>query len=364
MRTSYSALTTYQQCPLRFKFQEIDRIRVPKGFEAIFGSIIHSCLKFMFERSPLYPTVDQVIDHFQNQWQDNKVANLKPQADEEKAHHEEGIEILKKFYKKNQPWNFDVVDLESRFEVLIPDPETGEQHILAGIIDRIDKNQEKETFEIIDYKTSKRMPSQENLDKDLQMSIYHLGISRRWPHVKPGNIKLSLYFLKHGEKITTSRSQEDLEKTKIFVIGLIREIKGRLEKKDFPPYPTALCGWCGYKPMCPMFKHFYLKKSEPKSQEEINSAVREYFELKNKNQENNKRIAEIQALIYQFMKQESVDRVFGENGYLTKALQERLVYDMKKIKEILEEMGKWDEVTTKKQFPTLKASKLKKKTGV
>ncbi len=208
------------------------------------------------------------------------------------------------------------------------------------------------------------MPSQENLDADLQMSIYHLGIVRRWPHIKPESIKLSLYFLKHGEKITTGRSPEDLEKTKNFVIGTIQEIKERIKNNDFPAYPSPLCGWCGYKPQCPMWKHeFQSKISNLKSQKEIEEIIKEYFELKGQNTKNNKRLKELQISVFEFMNHEGVERVFGEGGYLTKAIQERLVYDMEKIKQIMEELGRWNEVATKKTFMALKASK-KKKTGV
>ncbi|PIQ69502.1 MAG: hypothetical protein COY22_02580 [Candidatus Tagabacteria bacterium CG_4_10_14_0_2_um_filter_40_13] len=359
MRTSYSALTTYQQCPLRFKFQEIDRIRVPKGLEAVFGAMIHNCLKFMFERTPLYPTLDEVIDRFRTIWQNKEITNLN--FEEDKAYCEDGISLLKNFYRLNQPWNFNALELESRFEVLVSEQENEEKHVLTGIIDRIDKISNTDIFEIIDYKTSRRMPSQENLDKDLQMSIYHLGISRRWPHIKPENIKLSLYFLKHGEKITTSRSKEDLEKTKDFVIELINEIKKRIENNyDFPPHPSPLCDWCGYRPRCPMWKHLYQSKAkEIPGQKEIEKIIKEYFDLKSQNQKNSKRLTELQSSIYEFMAHENVERVFGENCYLTKTLQERFIYDMKKIKEILEEIGKWDEVAKKKQFSILKATKKK-----
>ncbi len=362
MRTSYSALTTYQQCPLKFKFQEIDRIRVPKGLETVFGATVHSCLKFMFEHTPLYPTLDEVIDKFRTLWQNKEITEIN--EEEDKAYYEDGISILKNFYRANQPWNFNALELESRFEVLIPGNE--ENHVLTGIIDRIDKISNTDIFEIIDYKTSRRMPSQENLDKNLQMSIYHLGISRKWPHIKPENIKLSLYFLKHGEKITTIRTGNDLEKTKEFVVGLINEIKKRIgDNYDFPPYPSPLCDWCGYKPKCPMWKHLYQSKEKTApDQQEMEKIIKEYFDLKSQNQKNNKRLTGLQSSIYEFMAHENIERVFGENFCLTKTLQERFIYDMKKIKEILEEIGKWNEVAKKKQFSILKTTKTKKKAGV
>jgi len=74
MRTSYSALDTYRTCPLKYKYQNLDKIPAPKRIEAVFGSLVHSALKFMFERGPLYPTLDEVIDFFTDKW--NKKSEL------------------------------------------------------------------------------------------------------------------------------------------------------------------------------------------------------------------------------------------------------------------------------------------------
>lgn len=350
MRTSYSSLDTFKTCPLRYKFQDIDKIRAPKNVEQIFGGSIHSALKYMFERNPLYPTLDQVIDFFRNIW---------PGEEKEKEYFKEGISLLEKFYKRNQPWNFNVVDLESRFEVDLEDPKTGEKHVLAGIIDRIDKNHTDDTYEIIDYKTARKMPGQDNIDKNLQMSIYHLGLIRRWPHLDPRKIKLSFYYLKHGEKISTSRDRNQLEETKKFILKTIDEIKERIKNNyDFPPLPSGLCDWCGYRQMCPMWKHLYQSQiSKIKSQNDIEPIIKEYFGLKTENDKNDERINELKTIIYGFMDEQKVERVFGTEGYLTRKIQERISYDMKKIKDILKE--KLADLEIKKQFTVLTATKKK-----
>jgi RecB family exonuclease len=355
MRVSYSALETYKQCPLKFKYQEIDRIRVPKTIEALFGGAIHRVLKKMFEKTPLFPTLDELLDFFNKLWtedakdEDEKIFN---------AYLEEGYLLLKNFYKKNPPWNFNVLELESRFEVIIKDPKNNENHVLAGIIDRIDKATEDDLYEIIDYKTSKRMPSKEDLDQNAQLSIYNLGLLKRWPHLNPENVKLSFYFLKHNEKIETKRTTADLMETKNKILETIREIQELIAaKKDFIPTPSVLCDWCGYKKMCPMWKHLYSPSVPDMNETDIKSLLAEYFNLKDQNQKNNKRINEIQNLVVAFMDKNGVERVFGDKGYLTRVPQQRIVYDMLKIEKILKELGKWEEVSSKKSFFVLKASK-------
>ena len=216
MRTSYSSLNTYQSCPLKYKYQNIDKIKAPKNIDALFGSSIHASLKFMFQRGPLYPTWTRLLIFFRNRLGAEKIAYGHPAFDlsAENVYYKEGISLLEKFYKNNPPWNYNVVDMESRFEFEIDDPKTGEKHTLSGIMDRIDKNADG-SFEIIDYKTKRKMPGQKEIDSDLQMSIYQLGLMKKWPHIDSDKIKLSFYFLKHGEKYPPREQRSKRKKLEI-----------------------------------------------------------------------------------------------------------------------------------------------------
>jgi len=348
MRTSYSALNTFKTCPLQYKYQEIDKIKSPKKIEAVFGTVIHSALKYMFERSPLYPTLDEIIDFYSKKWGNasEKIEYSNPeQKDEEaKLYFEEGLKILKNFHRKNSPWNFNTVELENRFNIEVKDEETEETHTLAGFIDRIDKKQDGDEYEIIDYKTGKKMPPQEMLEDDMQLGLYSFALKSRWPELKPENIKTSLYFLKHNEQISSHGSLEKLERAKNNVLTIIREIEKRIEKNDFSPTPGPLCGWCGFKKICPMWSHEYKEAASNISEKQIESVIGEFFEIKSNEEKNKKRIAELRGIILSYMEEKSLGRVFGNAGHITKNTQERFVFDMEKIKPILEGLKKWDDI--------------------
>ena len=348
MRTSYSNIECFRNCPLKYKYQNIDKIKAPKNIDALFGSSIHASLKFMFQRGPLYPTLDQIIDFFRTIWEQKKLPMDTDALDSsaETVYYKEGISLLEKFYKSNPPWNFNVVDMESRFEFEIEDAKTGEKHIISGIMDRVDKNAD-DSFEIIDYKTKRKMPAQKDIDSDLQMSIYQLGLMKKWPHISPAKIKLSLYFLKHGEKISTSRTLEQIEETRKFILDTIIDISEKTKTGEFPPYPSPLCDWCEYKQMCPMWRHMYRKQNEKekvKNQDELNQIIGEYFRLKDQNSQNNDRLDELKTFVYGFMDDQGVERVFNSDGYLTRTTKEKNVYDLEKIKEVLSPIGKWDDI--------------------
>jgi len=348
MRTSYSNIECFRNCPLKYKYQNIDKIKAPKNIDALFGSSIHASLKFMFQRGPLYPTLDQIIDFFRTIWEQKKLPMDTDALDAsaETVYYKEGISLLEKFYKSNPPWNFNVVDMESRFEFEIEDAKTSEKHIISGIMDRVDKNAD-DSFEIIDYKTKRKMPAQKDIDSDLQMSIYQLGLMKKWPNISPAKIKLSLYFLKHGEKISTSRTLEQIEETRKFILDTIIDISEKTKTGEFPPYPSPLCDWCEYKQMCPMWRHMYRKQNEKekvKNQDELNQIIGEYFRLKDQNSQNNDRLDELKTFVYGFMDEQGVERVFNSDGYLTRTTKEKNVYDLEKIKEVLNPIGKWDDI--------------------
>lgn len=343
MRTSYSALETYKQCPQKYKFQEIDRLKSAKTKEAVFGTVVHSSLKFMFEKGPLYPTLDEVIANFRVGL--SKSGTVWTSEPERRAYQNEGERILKGFYTKNAPWNFSTVDLESHFEVFIEDPKTGETHVLAGKIDRIDKPADGQ-YEIIDYKTGRKLPPQEKVDADLQLSIYHLGLQKKWPHVKADDIILSLYFLKHGEKLSTKRTVEASDAVKKQVLATIREIQEKqIRGERFEPLPSSLCDWCSFKPLCPAWKHLY-KKDAPHnaSDAEIQAYLKEFFSLSATADAADDRMSELKKIIRTYMEQEGYDRVFGEDGVITKTTQHRFSYDFNKVRAVLEPLGRWGEI--------------------
>ncbi|MBI2507082.1 MAG: PD-(D/E)XK nuclease family protein [Candidatus Niyogibacteria bacterium] len=325
----------------------MDRIKVPKAREAVFGTTLHGALRFMFSRNPLYPTLDEVINFYNEEWAKERHKTSWPDENIEKILKEHGAKILTRFYKNNSPWNFNVLDLESRFEVLLTDKDTGETHTLSGIIDRIDKPDD-ETVEIVDYKTGKRLPSQEALDNNLQLSIYHLGLLSRWPRISGKKIRLTLNYLPHAESLSTERSPEDLEKTKSAILETIKEIESKIaSNNDFQPTPGSLCDWCGYKPLCPVWRHLYEKDKSPTPDgEKIKEIIAEYFKLKEESKDNAGRLKELQIQLSDYMSRNDILRLFADEGYVSKTMKTARKYDLQKIEEILRSIGKTSEMLT------------------
>ncbi|MGC8651032.1 MAG: RecB family exonuclease [Minisyncoccia bacterium] len=342
MRISYSSLENFKNCPLKYKFSEIDKIKEPKTKEAIFGNYIHQILKWFYQQDPHFPTLDGLREYYYNHWP-KKEDNFSWQNEqEEKDYFQEGLRMLEEFYKKNMPPKTMIMDLETRFEAVIDETpnEPGGKHILTGVIDRIDKLPD-ETIEIIDYKTGKRMPSQNDVDTNLQLSIYALGLQRKWPKIKLEDLRLSLYFLKFGEKIETKKTQEDINQTQTKLIDLIHQI----QNSSFEPKASPLCNWCGYKPICPLWRHLYEKNLDKQFQGiNIEEKIDEYFTLRQNKEQIEAKLKELKDLIEAYSQQNGLKRVYGNNGYFNQEVSHKISYNKTQLKAILEPLGKWDEI--------------------
>lgn len=50
---------------------------------------------------------------------------------------------------------------------------------IQGFIDRLDQ-QSDGTYEVHDYKTNQRVPTQEEADADRQLALYQIGVQQMW----------------------------------------------------------------------------------------------------------------------------------------------------------------------------------------
>lgn len=334
MRISYSSLETYRTCPLKYKFKHIDKIAEPKSKEAVFGTLIHSTLKFVHTPAIVPPTVEAAIDYFAKGWNQEVFED----EIEERAAFTQGVQMIQQYYHQHGIEDANIIDLESRFSLEIGNEERG-IHTVSGSIDRIDKT--ADGYEIIDYKTSRKMPSQEKVDQDIQLSIYLKAFLDRYPKERErlDKITVSLYYLKHGVKLSSTRTLADLEALE----NRFLEVIDAIESEAFDPILSPLCDWCGYKKICPLWKHQY-KETHAVEFTEAEAAIDEFVTLRKQMAAEKQRLGKLQSLILEYMEQEGVDRVFGETGILAKSLRSTYKYDPEKLRDILEPLDKWEAV--------------------
>jgi hypothetical protein len=192
-------------------------------------------------------------------------------------------------------------------------------------------------YEIIDYKTNRRLPPMSRIDQDLQLSIYWLAAQQVWG-IEPE--RLTLYYLLPGQRMTTTRTHEqadDLRKR----IAVVAE---RIAAGKFEPRENPLCNWCDYKPLCPVFRHKYEKEhGDPAPR--MTEIADEWVELKRQGRTVYKRLDELAGLINAFCEEHNYRRLYTTDGSaIERRPQHVTAPDEERLRQILEPHGLWERV--------------------
>jgi len=230
---SYSKIDTFSTCPLKYKFRYIYKIPTPSAHASNFGTSIHGTLKDIYKYLTTHKNIS--LEKCKELYEKNWI----PSGYEGIAHHnarkEKGWEMLEEYYKNNSnPWVVPAF-IEKEFYLKIG------KYTINGRIDRIDLLEDG-TYEVVDYKTGV-LKKGSNLNNDLQLSMYALACKEVY---KIPVSKLSLYFLQDNQKISTTRSAEQLEKSKAKILEKI----SALVKSPFKATPGFSCQFCEYKLIC------------------------------------------------------------------------------------------------------------------
>jgi len=346
MRISYSQIDWFLRCPYLFKYQFIDNNRLPRGKSAVFGGILHAVMEYLYKERPLFPTLSEALGFYERMWEDRHATSFFPSELDAGVHFKEGMRIIKEYYDKHGSDEAHVLSLEKHFSLPLEDPGTGEVHVIAGQIDRIDKT--PDMLEIIDYKTGRELRSEEQVASDLQLGIYHMALDALWPKMSQeyeGNIFVSLYFLRHQQKVSTKKSKKDILQTKEILLGYLRSIQEAIKKDTFEAKPSSLCQIEPYNRICPYFKDRY-RTQKPKIQgkTEVGAVVREYSGLKEQERETKNRIAALGEMINEYMDAQELEGIFEQNEGITRVTVPVYQVDQEAVRVALEPLGKWQDV--------------------
>jgi DNA helicase-2/ATP-dependent DNA helicase PcrA len=243
---SYSQIETFRTCPLHFKLKYIYNLPHAPSASQSFGSSIHQSLRVFYERirEGAKPSERMIFKIFENNWIGEGFVS--------KSHEEKFFQKGKLYLSGFLKYGFNAktvpAALEQKFVIFLP-PKDGERPLrIKGVIDRIDVFEDG-SIEIIDYKTGATIPSQKEVDGNLQLTFYALAATyiKEPPFgMDVDRIKLSLYFLDSQEKITTTRDAKSLERA----VDEIYEIRKEIESSDFRCSGSMLCEACEYKLLC------------------------------------------------------------------------------------------------------------------
>jgi putative RecB family exonuclease len=251
---SVSQVNAYLACPLKYRFQYVDKIpRAWRVAAMAFGSSVHAAVEWLHKQrlEGRQPELTAVLQIFDADWYAQNTEPLVFSSWESKDSLSERGRAMLQLYVESCNGTKPVA-VEQPFELDLADPETGEvwDLRLRGIIDLVE---EGET--LVDLKTAGRTLEHGGLERHLQLSTYFLQHGR----IPKLRLDMLLKTTKPRlERHPTTRSVEDLGWT----AQLIREVALAIQTEHFFPNPSWRCTECEYFAHCQQWRGTWPSASE------------------------------------------------------------------------------------------------------
>jgi hypothetical protein len=249
---SYTQLSTWEQCPLRYKLYYLENVRsVQESIETFMGRQVHFALKKLYKdlMHSKTPSLAQLIEGYEKQWEFDWETKKERILIVNKDYTPEnfkviGIRCIKHYWKRYYPFKDDItLGLERKIRIPL-----NEAYWIKGQIDRLSRR--GDAIEIHDYKTSQYLPTYDRLTHELQLALYSIGVQQAWHFNKP--IHCIWHYLVHDQELRLVQTLELGKQAKEKALGLINRIEVSTE---FQAKESLLCDWCEYQPYCPKRKH-------------------------------------------------------------------------------------------------------------
>jgi putative RecB family exonuclease len=348
---SHSKFETYGNCPQQYKLQYIDHIETDKkGIEAFLGGCVHEALEKLYKdiRMTRLPSVEDVIAHYDKVWDENwhdGVTIVRADYTPE-DYRELGRRFLADYYRQYYPFDSSKI-IAIEHLVFFPVDEE-KQYWIRGVIDRIALAKDG-TYEIHDYKTSSRLATQGDLDKDRQLALYHLAIERAWPDVK--DVDLVWHYLAFDKELRSRRTPAELKTLRQKIMEDIRTIE---RDREFRPKESTLCDWCSYPEYCPAKRHGAMVNGLPPNkylEEPGVKLVNALADLTRSKRDIEAEMEQVKQALINYARTNSVEAVRGSDQKVLVKFYRGLCFPRQdgpgreELEALVKSLGLWDKVS-------------------
>ncbi len=327
---SYSQISLYQSCPLCYKLRYIDGLEEKERGYFSFGTTMHECAEYFFKvKVPPPPSLEELLQYYERNWHSEGYES----AEEEASYKAYGREMLTKFWGIHSSDFRMPIAVEWMFNIDI------EGVKLRGFIDRVDKL-DSGGLAIIDYKTDKGLFTKEDLERNLQLTLYQLAAGQSW--YLPVE-RLTLYHFRSNTACSCPpRDEAQLEEAR----RLVLEVAGGIGEGRFPAIESGRCP-CDFAEHCPYYRQWLVP--EPEKSDILGGmgaaeAVERYVSLQNEIKELQLKFDELKQMLVDFCQAEGLNRVYGREHALTYKLVERAGFSEDEVRALLEPAGLWGRV--------------------
>jgi len=249
---SYTQISTYMSCPLKYRFQYVEQIPWPfKPEGLVFGSGIHKALEHFYlgKMEGRDVPIEEMLAIFDAAWEREEADNTIKfkNGNTPESLHAIAESMLNIFKSKVKPGK--VLAVEKPFSIDLIDPETNET-LGIPLNGRIDLIEEKNgNICVVDQKTAARAYTQDKTDNDLQLTAYSYVMAREGHDIDDLILRFDV-LMKNGSykflNYSTARNHHDLVRLYKIAKSVINGIKANC----FYPVESWMCNGCVFSGHC------------------------------------------------------------------------------------------------------------------
>lgn len=330
---SYTQISMYQDCPLQYKLRYIEGLRPKDKWYFSFGSTLHQCAESFFRvKVPPPMSLEELLATYEKNW----ISKGYESAEDEAKYKDYGRQLLTAFWQIHYPSFKLPIAVERKFFIDIDGIK------LTGFIDRVDKL-DSGGLAIVDYKSGQSLFTKEDMEKNLQLTLYQMAVEETWQLPVE---KLVLYHLRSNTPCSCLARPPAMIQDARNVVTAVAE---GISSGDFPATENQFCP-CDFAEHCPYYRHQYTReKSQPANVQlplplNVDETVERYVSLQGQVKELELEIEEVKQAIIEYCQAEGLNRVFGQHNAITYKMADRKDFNEADVKEMLEPEGLWPRV--------------------
>lgn len=247
---SPSSISTFQQCPLRYRYSRIDRLPEPSTEAQALGSMTHEVLELLMllpqnERTQLQAR-SILLEIWAAKW-DEEVSKLNLSNYDRHMFRWNVWRCVENYFLLEDPSLVSLEGIECRLEAEIDGVP------VLGILDRWHFAEDGSAI-ISDYKTGKVAAKRYEGEKRLQLMVY-VALHEEIYKSKVSSAEL-IYLKGSGTRVAYEPTPESLELMRSTLTKVWAGINESCDTGEFKTNKTRLCDWCSYKGQCPAWRKF------------------------------------------------------------------------------------------------------------
>jgi putative RecB family exonuclease len=241
-------LSTWLDCPRRYRMQYLDRPAPAKGppwAHTSLGTAVHQALSDWFGLEPAARTPEAAGRRVLARWRPEGFRDAEQSRRWSRRAARETAD-----YAATQDANAEPVGVERTVAVRT------ERLALSGRVDRLDDRDGE--LVVVDYKTSRRPLGADDARTSLSLAIYAVASARMFR--RPCRA-VELHHVPTGQVLAHETSPQSLRRKVDEAESISRDLAiadigyrdGSIagDSATFQPRPGPLCGWCDYREHCP-----------------------------------------------------------------------------------------------------------------